>query len=268
MIEPDVRVCRTIAIRHGLPLQFVMKEFHVFDILGQITALEAKRKNLVFKGGTALNSIYLSDIQRFSEDLDFDLDETLPEVLHFCKDLAGNINGYEVSGFRRVRGVIQFYLSYKNALGVEDHVRVDVASKKIIKEKPLILGTAVSKYSNFSVTGFTTYSLEDLTARKLAALQSRTEGKDVYDVFHALPHCGPLNGALSKMIEVERLKQTPKVFLEKTALKLERTNPTQLRNPTNPFIPSAYRPKDWTEFRNELISRLKQLAATTTMRLR
>lgn len=262
MIESDVQVCRTIAIRHGLPLQFVMKEFHVFDVLGQITALEAKRKNFVFKGGTALNSIYLRNLQRFSEDLDFDLDERLPGVLQFCKGLAGKISGYEVSGFRRVRGTVQFYLAYRNALGAKDHVRVDVASKKIITEKPLILGTAVSKYANVSVTGFVVYPLEDLAARKLAALQSRAEGKDVYDVFHALPLCGPLDGALSKMLESEGIKQTPKVFLEKTVLKVKKTNPTQFRNPTNPFIPSAYRPKDWTEFRNELIIRLEKVIAS------
>ncbi|PIN83340.1 hypothetical protein COV61_03375, partial [Candidatus Micrarchaeota archaeon CG11_big_fil_rev_8_21_14_0_20_47_5] len=72
-MEINLEVCRTIAVQYGLPLQFVAKEFYVFDVLGQIAELTAGKKELVFKGGTALNKIYLGKMQRFSEDLDFDL---------------------------------------------------------------------------------------------------------------------------------------------------------------------------------------------------
>ena len=38
-MELNLEVCRTIAVQYGLPLQFVVKEFFVFDVLSQITNL-------------------------------------------------------------------------------------------------------------------------------------------------------------------------------------------------------------------------------------
>jgi len=34
----NLEIYKNISIQHGLPLQFVIKEVHVFDILSQITA--------------------------------------------------------------------------------------------------------------------------------------------------------------------------------------------------------------------------------------
>ena len=73
-MELDLEVCRSIAVRNGLPLQFVFKEFHIINIIGEIAGAAFSSKNpLVLKGGTALNKVYLKKLQRFSEDIDFDL---------------------------------------------------------------------------------------------------------------------------------------------------------------------------------------------------
>lgn len=260
MVELDLEVCRTIAVQHGMPLQFVIKEFHVFEVLGQITAATAPSRELVFKGGTALNKVYLGKTQRFSEDLDFDLSaEGVKEVRLFCTELSEKISGYDVSGFRQVRDTLQFYCAYQTPLGGKDHVRVDVAAKKIITEKPLVIKAAVSEYAQRSVTGFYVYSLEDLVARKLHALRTRTEGKDLYDVHSALPLCGGLGGAIGKMLESEGLEEPPAEFLEKTISKVKKADPRKLRNLTNPFIPTRYRPANWAELKGDLLLKLEQM---------
>lgn len=260
MVELNLEICRTIAVQYGLPLQFVIKEFCVFDVLGQITALTAPSKRLVFKGGTALNKVYLGGVQRFSEDLDFDLDtESVAEVRERCKLLAEKLSGYGLREFRKVRGTIQFYCEYDSPLGGKDHLRVDVAAKRIISEKPLQIKPAVSYYTQRTVTGFYVYSLEDLVARKMGALADRAEGKDLYDVHNGLPLCGRMAGAIRKMLVSERSSEEPGEFLRRALRAVKRADYRKLRNLTNPLIPTANRPCDWLELKNNLLLRLERL---------
>ncbi len=256
-MELNIDACRALAIQNGLPLQFVIKEFRVFDVLGQITMNTAPDKTLVFKGGTALNKVYLGDIQRFSEDLDFDSGtENIGETRKKCETIAGKLEGYEIGELRKVRDTFQFDCRYDNKLGGKDNVRVDVVAKKIITSKPVVIRPATSKFTQRFVTGFYVYSLEDLTARKMHALGARAEGKDFYDVYNALPLCGGMAGAIGKMLESEKSRETPEKFLEETVKTVEKANPTKLRNLTNPFIPSNSRP-NWMELKNGLLARLE-----------
>jgi predicted nucleotidyltransferase component of viral defense system len=268
-LELNLEVCRAIAAQHGLPLQYVVKEYHVFDVLGRITMETAPEKNAVFKGGTALNKVFLGGVQRFSEDLDFDLDARTPaEAREWSKQLAAKLEHgegnrekeYGITEFRRVGGTIQFYCVFESVLGGRDHVRVDVAPKKIVSAKPVEVKTAKSDFTQQFVTGFAVYSLEDLTARKLHALATRCEGKDVYDVFNALPSCGAMRKPIEKMLESEGESGSAKDFLDKAIRRLRGADARKLRNITNPFIPSSKRPRDWGELKNDLELKLEKLA--------
>ena len=259
-MEINLEVCETIAVQYGLPRQYVVKEFYVFDVLGKIAMATAPDKNLVFKGGTALNKVYLGKLQRFSEDLDFDLNtKSIQEMREKCKKIAGKIDGYEIAEFRKVGDTIQFYCNYESPLGGKDHVRVDVAAKKIVTENPIAIKPAESAYAQRSVTGFYVYSLEDLVARKMHALQTRTEGKDVYDVSNALPLCGKMEKAIEKMLESEGRKESAKEFIEKTIAAVKNKDARKMRNLTNPFIPTSNRPKDWNQLKNGLVMGLEKM---------
>lgn len=259
-MEVNLDVCRTIAIHHGLPLQFVIKEFHLFNVLSQVVTYTSKNnKTLVFKGGTALSKVYLGKAQRFSEDIDFDLEEDVEKVLLFSKELANNLKEYSVSEFRRVHGTVQFYCNYDNLLGGKDHVRIDIAGKKIITSKPPVLKQAISEFTNSSVSGFYVYEIEDLMARKMNALCDRREGKDFYDIHMGLPLCKKLDKAITSMLQSEKRKETVTEFLQKTIANVKQADHKKLRNLTNPFIPLAYRPKDWLELKNDVLLKLETL---------
>lgn len=260
-MELDIEVCRTIAIRYGLPLQFVVKEFHLMNAVSLIVEFVShKPDSLVFKGGTALNKVYLEKMQRFSEDADFDLvtKAAKQELLGFCKELATSMKGYEVSEFRKVRDTIQFYCEYKSPLG-DDHIRIDISPKKLITAMPIGNKTAVSEFAHASVSGLMVYSLEDLTARKLNALATRSEGKDLYDCHTALPLCNRavLKNAIAQMLKSEGKTESTTEFIEKALHALRKSNPKKLRNLTNPFIPLALRPKNWEELKNDLLIKLE-----------
>ncbi len=259
-MELNLDVCREIAIKHGLPMQFVIKEYHLFNVLSKVAsfAVQSKRE-LIFKGGTALSKIYLGKAQRFSEDLDFDLDEDLAAVNQFSKELAQSLSEYSIPEFRKVKKTIQFYCIYDSPLGQKDHIRVDMASKKILTAMPPVIKPAISEFTQSTVLGFYAYEIEDLMARKMNALCSRTEGKDVYDVYSALLLCGKMGEAIKQMLKSEGRKESVEEFLKKTKEAVKKADPKKLRNLTNPFIPSAYRPKDWLELKNDLMLKLECL---------
>ncbi len=259
-MEINPELCRTIAIQHGLPLQFVIKEFHLFDVLSQIAAFTSKNdRTLVFKGGTALSKIYLGKAQRFSEDIDFDLEADAGGVMRFSKELAGSLTGYSITEFRKIRQTVQFYCNYDDPAGEKDHIRVDIAGKRIVTSKPLALKQAVSEFTRSSVSGLRAYDIEDLIARKMGALCERAEGKDFYDVYMGLPLCGKMHKAIASALESENREETVAAFLQKTVQRVRRVDHKKLRNLANPFIPLAYRPKDWLEFKNDLLLKLERL---------
>ncbi len=261
-MELDLEICRTIAIRYGLPLQFVFKEFRLMDVISQIASITIqKRGSLVFKGGTALNKVYLQKMQRFSEDADFDLVTTnsSKELYEFSRKLASEINGYEIADLRRVRSTMQFYCMYETPLGGKDHVRIDIASKRLLTAKPLKNNMIISGFTHSSVSGIPIYSIEDLTARKMHALANRAEGKDLYDVHTALPMCSKkvLKTATELMLKSEGERGTVDSFMQRTIVRLKKSNPKKMRNLTNPFIPAASRPKSWEELKNDLLAMLE-----------
>ncbi len=217
----------------GLPLDFVIKESFLFDLLSQTTALQGSR--LIFKGGTAINKIYLKDLQRFSEDLDFDTDAAdYSELEKLAKELAANIKNFRIREFRRVKNTIQFYCEYDSPVGRLDHVRIDLALKKIITAEEPVRATAFSSFYNATAYGITTYALDDLVARKLNALADRCEGKDVYDVSNTISKTKNLEGAIEKMLASENSRLTAKEFLQKAIKKLETVNAKKIKNLANP----------------------------------
>ena len=263
-MELDLEICRTIAIRYGLPLQFVFKEFCLMDVISQISSIAIQKHSpLVLKGGTALNKVYLQKMQRFSEGADFDLvtNNSSQELYEFSRKLASEINGYEIEDLRRVRSTIQFYCMYETPLGGKDHVRIDIASKKLLTAKSLENNTIISEFTHSSVSGIPIYSIEDLTARKMHALADRAEGKDLYDVHMALPMCSKkvLKTAIGLMLKSEGEEGTVDLFMQRLIARLKKSDPKKMRNVTNPFIPAASRPKSWEELKNDLLAMLEDL---------
>ena len=257
-MEINLDVCKTIAVQRGLPLQFVIKEFHLFEVLSQVASITAQEnRKLIFKGGTALNKIYLKKGQRFSEDIDFDFEEG--NAYAYCKDLSGKIQGYVMGNFRKVRKTTMFACEYENPLGGKDHIRVDISDKKIITSSPIQTKSAVSEIVPGSVAGLRVYDLEDLVARKMNALCTRTEGKDAFDVHTSLPLCKEMGKAISAMLKSEEKDMSPGEFLALTLDAVKKADFLKLRNYTNPFIPLAYRPGDWLELKNDLILKLENL---------
>jgi predicted nucleotidyltransferase component of viral defense system len=235
----------------------MLVEYLQYELLDSLFK-NAVAAELNFIGGTAIRILH--DSPRFSEDLDFDLNtESIAEVREKCKEIASKIEGYEINEYRKVGKTIQFYCNYESVLEGKDHVRVDVAAKRIITKIPPLIKPAQSTYTQRFVTGFYVYAIEDLVARKLHALQTRTEGKDIHDSYNALPLCENMEVAIEKMLESEKSEESMEEFIGKAIIAVKKQDAKKIRNLTNPFIPVNNRPKDWNQLKNALVLLLENL---------
>ena len=260
----DEDICKLISAKEGLPLDFVAKEFYMMELLRNLLQKDIMG-HMIFKGGTAINNAYLKEEYRFSEDLDFDFVGTdwataFKELVHKSADFES------IESRKTLRGkVVQIDFLYKTAWGKRDRIRLDVNVTPNAKtSEPVRLAEVSPQFGGFGAVSVRTYGIDDLLARKLAALESRGEGKDIYDANNAfgLADKKKLLSAIKLLLNRSE-KGEENRFIEKIMEKLKNTDYKKVRNLTNPYIPLRNRPTDWKIFIDTLIIKLEGLLEET-----
>jgi predicted nucleotidyltransferase component of viral defense system len=114
----------------------VPAEARVFDIWGRLSPLilsdRVKSKAIIVcKCGTALDKIFLSGVQRFSEDLDFDAifkgnTARSRKIVFLQNELMTSLTkDYEVQRPRMMREIVRFTCSFSNEIGMKDSIFVE-----------------------------------------------------------------------------------------------------------------------------------------------
>ena len=118
-----------------------------------------------------------------------------------------------------------------------------------------------SKATGQSIGGVPTYGFEDLLARKMNALASCTEGKDIFDVANSIKMADPkmLKKAVKYALKDDWRAIGVDDFLEGTVQKLECANYSSIMKLTNPYIPIKSRPKDWKILAADFTDSIKKL---------
>jgi len=216
----------------------------------------------ILKSGTALNRVYLAKIgaARFSGDIDIDyFNGDVGTAAEEIKEGMKLVEGLNVKGPRVLHRTFRFDCYYRNPLGNRDRIKAEFYLSRppyVEARVELVKSPFVSEYP----TMFMVYSFEDLLAKKLAALYNRTEGKDIYDSFHAL------NMGFDKKRLENALKLTLGFYhiegefwrglIEK--LDYAKRNARYIGNSTNHFIPKSLRP-NWEEMIESLKLRIEEL---------
>ncbi len=152
----------------GLGFNFIVKEAFLFSILDVL-----RDYDIVLKGGTAINKIFLKDKQRFSEDLDFDTNLGLKEITQILQKeklkikkryYTKHAHGFEIA------------YTYEN---IKDVIRLDFSMP--IKGNCSI-STLKSEFLPLSIR-FRAYTLKELIKQKETTFLNRKEWKDLYDLF-------------------------------------------------------------------------------------
>ena len=141
-------------------------------------------KELVFKGGTALAKCY--GLNRFSEDLDF----TITKELQIEKSLREGLKRYnlnfEIQNKEEFKILIQgpLYSGIRQSLC---SIRLDLSTREKIQmeTKKVSIKTFTPQIPNFDVI---VMDIEEIFAEKVRALLTRTQARDLYDLYMIKEH--------------------------------------------------------------------------------
>jgi len=250
----DERMLRYTAARRGLGMNYVDKEERLSQILSQMW--EIFGEDLILKGGSAINRVYIAKVgaARFSEDIDVDyFGGGVERSARRIKEGMGRIREFSVKGPRVLHRTFLFDCYYRNMLGVRDRVKVEF----YLSEPPYVearVELVKSPFVDAYPTMFKVYSLEDLIARKMVALLRRSEGKDIYDLFHAL------NMEFNRERLLKAVEMTAGFYHVEgdlfvgliSKLREVKGSARGIGNSTNHFIPRSLRP-NWQEIIDTLI---------------
>jgi predicted nucleotidyltransferase component of viral defense system len=196
-----------LAHRLGLGDKTIEKDYVLTWVLLAVAA-SPLNDILVFKGGTAIKKIYVPDY-RFSEDLDFTLltqnlanNDLLKAIEAVFPWLAREAN--ITLSTRKVEehagGNPTIYLNYVGPLQADINSRflkVDISRDETLVF-PVEKRTVRSSYSDCQVqrSVLSVYSLEEILSEKLRSLLTRTEPRDLYDIYYLLTN---------QMVDVEQM---------------------------------------------------------------
>ena len=183
----------------------------LFNIYNNVT------NELVFKGGTALQKAYA--LNRFSEDLDFDISTARDEN----KDILGSIE-------KGLNSINNFYKSEYEKEKMENSIRYKLKIRGPLFEKPRSIQTIlleisirempVEKPDTTLITPvfrdigpyfIIIMNINEILAEKVRALMTRHKARDLYDLYFLLHKGAIVNRALIN----RKLEPYTKRFLEK-----------------------------------------------------
>ena len=141
------------------------------------------RDELVFRGGTALNKLFLPEPYRYSEDLDFVRRTSggIGAVFDRITEI-GNRLGYSVN--KNVEKYPKVFLRGKYQSGLGLKIKIEINTYERYPAMPLIEVEHSVNSDWYSQTPIVkTFELEELAATKIRALYQRAKGRDLYDLW-------------------------------------------------------------------------------------
>lgn len=180
---------KEIAAVHGFGPDITLKDYYITALLFLIRDV----KGIYFKGGTALQKIFL-DHSRLSEDIDLtvarDISEVIEEIIGIVA--ASKLFG-KVTKDKDVEGFTRLVVHYKGFDGEDGVVFIDLnrRAKLLLKpEKHKISHFYGDFIPEFSVS---TLSKEEMIAEKVAAAIGRNMPRDHFDIYRIIRAKLPIN---------------------------------------------------------------------------
>lgn len=165
--------------------EMVEQDLIISRALIEIYQSDLVKGNLYFRGGTALNKIFLETPYRYSEDIDL-------------MRLAGGSVGREIDAIRdRLDSwlgtpnrdftpmSVKLIYKYKSTTGLPKKVKIEIniEERTCFKDKKIDAFQVNSSWWS-GKEKITTFCLEELLATKLRALYQRKKGRDLFDLFY------------------------------------------------------------------------------------
>lgn len=171
---------------------------------------------VIFKGGTALYKCF--NLDRFSEDLDFNVDEKVSldfierDLKNFKIEFEKEEEIYENNKkiILKIKGPL--YNGIKNSLC---RLVLDFSFREETEKKPVLktIGRFLEEIPSFQVV---VMDLEEIFSEKVRAIMTRKKARDVYDLNFLLDlGVKPNIKMINKKLKYYSSKYNKKIFLEK-----------------------------------------------------
>ncbi len=143
------------------------------------------KESLIFRGGTALNKLFVKPASRYSEDIDFvqrkaePIGPTIDAIREALKSWLGEPK-------RKIteRGAKLIY-QYQAVSGLPVKLKIEINTTEHFQVLPFKIEPFSIQSKWFSgQCEITTYELDELIATKLRALYQRRKGRDLFDLWH------------------------------------------------------------------------------------
>ncbi|MDR0633305.1 MAG: nucleotidyl transferase AbiEii/AbiGii toxin family protein [Holosporales bacterium] len=140
---------------------------------------------LVFRGGTALNKLFLKSPARYSEDIDLvqKRSEPIGKTIDTIRDILTPWLGEAVLKITQRSAKLVFKYEAINKLPAK--LKIEINTTEHFQVLPLFIKRFEVQSDWFSVTAdVVTYEIEELMATKLRALYQRRKGRDLFDLWY------------------------------------------------------------------------------------
>ncbi|MBE0558763.1 MAG: nucleotidyl transferase AbiEii/AbiGii toxin family protein [Proteobacteria bacterium] len=196
----------------------VEQDLAIMRMIVMLFSDDTVRRELAFRGGTALHKLYLSPSARYSEDIDLVQRNAGPigPLVDRIRELLDPVFGEP----KRSRGEMMFTLYYRFRTEIEPAINTRIKIEINGREHGSVFGFRQLPQrveSPWFADGceVTTYCVEELLGTKLRALYQRRKGRDLFDIFHAHTHLQP---APARCVEAFRM------YLAQQGLRVSRSD--------------------------------------------
>lgn len=182
-----------LVLKKRFPRPLLLKDYYLVLILYLIRNVAG----IYFKGGTALNKIFLNHA-RLSEDIDFTLTRNEKEVKEEISTILHRSTFFqEISEGKNVDGFLRMIIRYDSDLGTGE-LFIDLNAKG-----KLMLTPEVHQVHHFYAPFIPEFSIktvaqDEMIAEKVAATIGRNKPRDHFDVYKIIHAKLPINLDLVK----------------------------------------------------------------------
>jgi len=147
------------------------------------------QNELVFRGGTALNKLFIKPAARYSEDIDFvqkrpqPIGKTIDILRELLKPWLGNPE------WKITQRSAKLVYKYEAINKIPAKLKIEINTTEHLQVLPL----RVEPFSFYSEwfhgdANILTYEIDELIATKLRAVYQRRKGRDLFDLWYVLTH--------------------------------------------------------------------------------
>ncbi|KTD56704.1 hypothetical protein Lsan_2864 [Legionella santicrucis] len=182
------------------------------------------RDALVFRGGTALNKLFINPPARYSEDIDFvqknadPIGQTIDAIRALLKPWLGDPK------WKITQRSAKLIYKYESTNKIPAKLKIEINTTEHFQVLPLKTVPFAMDSSWFKgETNIITYEMDELMATKLRALYQRRKGRDLFDLWYVtdrnLINLNRVFDIFSKYCTYNNVKVTSEEFLKNLELK-------------------------------------------------